>query len=341
VASTKRAAAAAQVGKRGVAGQTWTMTIGARCLRVLGVVVIAGAVAPMARTASAAPRAPARLAVTGGEIDVVFGEGDFDVDRAALIAWVTAGASATVAYYGRFPVAHYRLLIVPIAGEAGVQSGTTWAEGGARTRIFVGEHTTAAQLARDWVMTHEMIHTAFPDLPRAHSWIEEGIATYAEPLARSWTGHAPAAKVWLDLMRGVPHGLPAAGDRGLDHTHTWGRTYWGGALFCLLADVEIRERTHGQRGLIDALRGILAAGGNDQAAWSIDRAFREGDQAVGVPVLEPLYRRMKDRPVATDLPALWRALGVSVAHGELVLDEDAPKAALRRAITAPPTGVSP
>jgi hypothetical protein len=324
------------VGKRGVAGQTYTMTIRASCL--LGVVVIGAA---MARSAVAAPPAPAKLAVTGGEIDVAFGEGHLDLGRAALIGWVTAGASATVAYYGRFPVAHYRVLIVPVADEAGVQSGTTWADGGARTRVFVGEHTTAAQLAHDWVMTHEMIHTAFPDLPRSHSWIEEGIATYAEPLARSWAGQVPAAHVWLDLLHGVPQGLPAAGDRGLDHTHTWGRTYWGGALFCLLADVEIRERTHGKRGLVDALRGILAAGGNDQADWSIDRAFQEADKAVGVPVLEALYRRMKDRPVAVDLTALWRELGISVAHGELVLDEQAPKAAVRRAITAPPAGAAP
>ena len=42
------------------------------------------------------------------------------------------------------------------------------------------------------------------------------------------------------------------GGFGLDNTHTWGRTYWGGAMFCLLADVEIRRRTHNRRGLQDA-----------------------------------------------------------------------------------------
>jgi hypothetical protein len=301
----------------------------------LATAILAGLIALRGPVAHAAPAAT-KLAVTGGEIEVAFGPGHFDLGRAELIAWVSAGASAAIAYYGRFPVAHYRVLLVPVAGEAGVQGGTTWSDGGAHTRISIGEHTTAAQLARDWVMTHEMIHTAFPDLPRTHSWIEEGIATYAEPLGRAWSGHAPPEKVWLDLVWGLPNGLPAADDRGLDRTHTWGRTYWGGALFCLLADIEIRERTHGKRGLVDALRGILAAGGNDQAEWSIDRAFAEADKAVGVPVLTELYRRMKDRPVATDLAALWRDLGVRVAHDELVLDENAAKAAVRRAIAAPP-----
>jgi hypothetical protein len=38
-------------------------------------------------------------------------------------------------------------------------------------------------------------------------------------------------------------GEPGPGDGGLDDTDSWGRTYWGGALFCLLADVRFRERT--------------------------------------------------------------------------------------------------
>jgi hypothetical protein len=104
----------------------------------------------------------------------------------------------------------------------------------------------------------------------------------------------------------------------------------------LLADVEIRERTKGSLGLVDALRGMLTAGGNSQADWSIDRAFQEGDKAIGVPVLEELYRKMKDAPVDTDLGALWRDLGVKATRGELELDDTAPKAAIRRAINARP-----
>ena len=45
---------------------------------------------------------------------------------------------------------------------------------------------------------------------------------------------------------------------------------------------------------------------------------------------------MKDQPVPTDLDALWRRLGI-VRDGRAVrLVEDAPEAALRRAITQPP-----
>jgi hypothetical protein len=286
--------------------------------------------------APAAGAPGAELSVGGAEIDVEVRAGSLDLSRAELLAWVEAGANAVTGYYGRFPVARYRIAIQPVAGQAGVLGGTTWAHGGAHSRILVGEHTTRAQLARDWIMTHEMIHTAFPDQPPAHRWIEEGTATYVEPLARAWAGDYPATKVWADLVDGLPRGLPARGDRGLDHTHTWGRTYWGGALFCLLADIEIRERTGGRRGLVDALRAIVAAGGNSQADWTIERAFREGDKAVGAPVLTELYERMKGAPVAPDLRAIWRSLGVELQRGKIELDDRAPKAAIRRAITARP-----
>lgn len=294
-------------------------------------------------SAASAPRTdPPALRVAGGDIEVAIADGHLDLSRAQLMAWISGSAGAVTAYFGRFPVPHYRILIEPVAGRSGVLSGTTWADGGAHTRMMVGEHATTEDLARDWVMTHEMVHTSFPDQPRSHSWIEEGIATYVEPLARSWVGRYPAGKVWIDLVNGLPNGLPRDGDRGLDHTHTWGRTYWGGALFCLVADLEIRDRSHGRFGLVDALRGILAAGGNDQVDWPIERAFREGDKATGVPVLQELYGSMKDAPVAPDLDALWRSVGVAVTRGALELDEQAPRAASRRAISArAPAPVAP
>ena len=103
---------------------------------------------------------------------------------------------------------------------------------------------------------------AFPSVSRQHHWIEEGLATYVEPIARAQAGSLRAERVWADMVRDMPQGQPGPGDRGLDHTRNWGRTYWGGAVFCLLADVQFRARTGNRRGLQHALRGILAAGGN-------------------------------------------------------------------------------
>jgi predicted metalloprotease with PDZ domain len=135
----------------------------------------------------------------------------------------------------------------------------------------------------------------------------------------------------------MPQGLPAEGDRGLDRTHTWGRTYWGGALFCLLADVAIRERSQGERSLDDGLKAVLAAGGNISARWSLGRTLDAADRGAGAPVIRELYAGMGARPASPDLDRLWKRLGLLVHAGRVDFDEDAPLAALRRAITRGPT----
>ena len=181
-----------------------------------------------------------------------------------------------------------------------------------------------------------MVHLAFPRVAQQHHWLEEGLATYVEPIARVQAGQLPAEQVWRDLVAGLPHGLPQPGDRGLDRTPTWGRTYWGGALFCLRADIEIHKQTGNRYGLQDALRGIVGAGGNIGVIWSVDRALKAGDAAVGVDVLTQLYQEMGPAPVEVNLDELWLQLGVVVREGEVVFDDSAPLAPIRRAITAPP-----
>src|SRR5262249_52901540 len=143
-----------------------------------------------------------------------------------------------------------------------------------------------------------------------HHWIEEGISTYVEPIARVRAKQMNAAQVWFELVRDLPQGQPGEGDRGLDHTHTWGRTYWGGALFCFVADVEIHRRTNNRKGVEDALQGILKAGGDIRQEWELEKALGAGDDATGVAVLRPLYEEMKDKPHPVDLADMWRQLGV-------------------------------
>src|ERR1700693_2518336 len=229
-----------------------------------------------------------RMTIGGSVIDVNFAPGVLETPL-AIRHWIATSACAVTTYYARFPVKHLNLLIVPVEGQRGMLSGRTQGQGGPSTTVFVGQFATEEDLKGDWVMTHEMVHLAFPSVPREHHWIEEGIATYVEPIARSQVGDLSPETVWRELVDGLPKGLPASGDRGLDNTHTWGRTYWGGALFCLVADVEIHRRTNNRYGLQDALRGIVRAGGNMEHDWPLVRALKVGDDAVGVPVLTELY----------------------------------------------------
>jgi hypothetical protein len=273
-----------------------------------------------------------KLQIAGSDIDVVFGSPVSDGLRQMVLDRVKLSAKAIVNYYRRYPVSEVRIDVSPHFGR-GVSGGHASGWDGARIRISVGKESTPADFAEDWVTTHEMVHLAFPSQEDQHHWIEEGQAVYIEPVARARIGELTPDKVWRDMVRDMPQGQPAPGDRGLDYTHTWGRTYWGGAIFCLLADVQIRERTHNQKGLEDALRAVLAEG-NIQSDWPLERAIAVGDKATGVPVLHDLYEQMKATPVTVDLDGLWKKLGVIEQNGHIVFDDSAPLAAVRRAITA-------
>jgi hypothetical protein len=275
------------------------------------------------------------LSIGGAEIDVRFESGDLALSRGALLGWVRESACAVTEYYGRFPVHKVNVMIAPIDEGSGVAAGRTITiDGTPQTRIAVSRSATELSLRNDWIITHEMVHLAFPSVPRQHHWIEEGIATYVEPIARAQIGGLAPEKVWRDLVDGLPQGLPGPGDQGLDNTHTWGRTYWGGALFCLLADVEIHRRTNNHFGLQDALRGIVRAGGNMDYDWPLARALKAGDDATGVPVLMELYDVMKATPVSPELSAMWDRLGVRPSGDSVVFDQTAPLASVVHSIMA-------
>jgi predicted metalloprotease with PDZ domain len=171
-----------------------------------------------------------------------------------------------------------------------------------------------------------------PTVARKHRWLEEGLATYLEPVVRARGGRLPPAEAWGILLDGLPRALPQAPAPGLDQSRTWASTYWGGALFAFLADVSIRERTRNGKGLRDALRGIQAAGGSIAVRWPLERVLEEGDAATGTTALRDLHARMSRR-IEVDLPDLWKRLGVSRRGGAVALDDAAPLARVRRGIT--------
>jgi hypothetical protein len=279
------------------------------------------------------------IRVGGASIQIDFAPGSLDVTQGDVIQWIETAARAVSEYYGRFPVLRSRVLVVPIADESGVLTGTTWGDVDgfpAFTRMRLGQHTTKLTLANDWTMTHEFVHTALPSLSPDHHWLEEGLATYVEPIARAQVGTLSPEQVWGGMMQDMVKGEPQPGEAGLDQTQTWASTYWGGALFCLMADVSIREKTRNQKGLQDALRGILTAGGSISDDWPISKVIAVGDRATGTSVLADLYRKMGEAPsVPIDLAVLWEQLGVRSDHRKIRFNDHAPLARIRQAITSP------
>jgi hypothetical protein len=284
------------------------------------------------------------LRIGGAEIEVELRSDSGGLPAQDIRDWVRKGAVAVTTYYGQFPVQHARIIVTQTNEADRSVHGTTWGDiAGVQglSKMRLGQEVTKADLDADWTMTHEMVHMAFSSLPEESHWLEEGLATYVEPIARAQAGQLSAEKVWEGMISGMPQGQPAWGDRGLDRTHTWGRTYWGGAMFCLMADVRIRQATHNRKGLQDALRAIVATGATIDTERPIDHVLEVGNKATGTTVLTDLYEKWKDNPVPVNLDGLWLALGVKLGSHGVEFDPDAPLSPIRNAILSRTAVASP
>ena len=272
------------------------------------------------------------LSIGGGEIEVVFADGAPGLEQARVMEWIRSGARAVTTYFGRFPVRHVGLLVIA-DDSTRISSGTTYGLSSSAIHIHVGRMADESVFRSDWILVHEMTHLALPNVPQRSEWLLEGNATYVEPIARAQARQIDPSVVWRWALEGMPKGRPLPGDLGLDNTHTWGRTYWGGATFWLLADIGILEQTHGVLGAQEALRAISRRSGGNTASWSVDQVMATGDEATGTHVLSRLYAKMRTAPAAIDMSDLFRRLGVGERGGSIVFDDGAPLAAIRRRIT--------
>jgi hypothetical protein len=165
------------------------------------------------------------ILIGSSRLDIVVEKGLFDVTKHGLLDWVRSAAESVASYYGHFPLPHLLIRITPGVGE-GIGHGMTFGKGGGLVTIQVGAETTRTDFRSDWMLTHEMLHLAFPSVRRDHHWIEEGIATYVEPVARVRARQMEASEMWYELVRDLPQGLPAPGS----HSHV-GENVLGRRIF--------------------------------------------------------------------------------------------------------------
>jgi hypothetical protein len=283
------------------------------------------------------PNPPATLRIGASTIEWVLLPGALPYPPAVVEGWIARSAQAIADYFGAFPVPRVAILVSP-AGDAPAPAwgGSTMGYGGASIRVRAGGGLQA-EADEDWILPHELVHLALPNLPAENRWMEEGLATYVEPIVRCRAGRLSRTEAWAAFRKAMPQGLPGAEDRGLDglaglgRRESWGRTYWGGALFWMLADVELLEKTEGRVGLDDLLRGVLREG-DIRTRWELPRLLDVAQSATGVSVLRDLHARLAAAPGRPDLDALWARLGVLEKDGRVVLDDDAPEAWIRRRI---------
>ena len=265
------------------------------------------------------------------QLSLEFSDSVSKSQKSLIMNWIRNSAMVVKNYYGQFPVKKYRLQLITHNGS-GVSTGTAYGGEEPLIEVHIGNDFTEQELKNDWILIHEMIHLAMPELPRRHHWFLEGQAVYIESIARIQAGQLTEDVVWKSFIKSMPQGLPKKGDKGLDYTPTWGRKYWGGALYCLLADIEIRKRTNNRLGLQHVMRAILNEEYSINRHADIVEILKAGDEAIGLDVLNSMYQKMRATPAQTDLAALWQSLGVSIINGKVSYNKDAPLSNIRAGI---------
>ena len=276
------------------------------------------------------------LEIDGARLEVTALDGALDQSFDDVNAWISTSASAVRDFYRAFPVPRASLTVIPTPERDSVLFGKVLPESEPGVALLLGQHATRKALYSDWILVHELFHLGFPSFFDEGKWLDEGLATYYEPIIRVRAGLYTEAELWDELSARMPQGLPAFTEQGLEKADDFRGIYWGGALACLLADVTARKRDP-QRGLEVGLRALREAGGTASEVWTLADAIAAIDRALGAPTLAPIARDHAQRGSAFDLPALFTALGVQRgAHGAVGLSDSAPLAAVRRAITARP-----
>jgi hypothetical protein len=237
-----------------------------------------------------------------------------------LAAWVSAVAESNRRFWARSPAKGGLIVLIP-SPRGGVPFGRVLSLGGAVVTVLVGQQATDRDLYDDWVLVHEFIHLGSPLMRDTGAWLNEGMATFYEPILRARAGWKPEDDVWREWASQMPRGMPAITGIGLENAGRGG-IYWGGALFVLMAEIESLKASGGKIGFSDCLRSVLAEGGDVTVKWPTMKLIDRCDAMLGAPVIAALAKQHIEQGAAMDLNRLWRRLGVSLAEGGAIRYDD-------------------
>jgi hypothetical protein len=265
-----------------------------------------------------------------GVLRVAILEGVGESGLGDLVDWVGRTAEAESNYWQGFTAKQALLGLVPTSTRRGAGYGRAESGGGVTVMVEIGTEVDRRRLFNDWVLVHELIHTAMPYLRPRGAWFMEGAATYVEPIIRARAGWKSEEEVWREWVENMPRGVQAFAS-GLANA-SGQQNYWAGAIFMLLADLALRRESNGSKGLEDCLGGVLWSGIDGTQRMSVSDYGLACDRVTGTKAMSTLIDRHFNKAEAVDLAALWKELGISLVGGRIVLDDGAPAAQWRKLI---------
>ncbi|HEX2581254.1 MAG TPA: hypothetical protein VHL08_04690 [Dongiaceae bacterium] len=246
-----------------------------------------------------------------------------------LLAWLSDTGKNNIRFWHAPPIDAPLVILVPKGTGDGLEFGRVNAGSGTDILLVIGSRTTPANLYDQWIAVHEFLHQGTPYVRDSGAWLNEGIATYFEPLLRYRAHWKSEDDVWQEWIQHMPTGMRAFEQIGLRQAARGG-VYWGGALFMLLADIGLREASHGRIGMEDCLVEVLHRLGNAEADGRTADIIATCDRMSGTHVVSDLALHHLEHGEPFDLDAIWARLGVKLGPNDKVTyDEHAPLAWLR------------
>jgi hypothetical protein len=260
-----------------------------------------------------------------------------------LIQWLNSGLDALKKAHGAIPVQDIQLLIFPTGpNEETVPWGQVMRGGGDSVHLYVDETKTLAELNADWVLVHELSHLLHPYLVSEDSWLAEGIASYYQNVLRARNGLLDQQIAWKKLLAGFHRGEKQFSQnanlkddtRRLMQERKYMRVYWSGAAIALLADVQLRLESGGQRSL-DTVLGDFSACclPTKNEKWRALELMKRFDELGRTNIFLQLYEKYVREAEFPSLQEAYRALGLTQTAAGVKFDAN-PEALHRTIMSA-------
>lgn len=268
-----------------------------------------------------------------------------DIDAAPIVDWIQETAYNITLAYGRFPNPAARIVVFPIGNtpwpsDSPVLFGRVVRDGGETVELLIDSQQPMQSFYEDWTATHELSHMMLPYLRAEQRWIGEGFAQYYQNVLLARAGRYTENYAWQKLYDGLERGResvpglsPNAAASG-DERNSRMKIYWSGAALALMADVELRQRSHGKESLDTVLDQFQRCCLPSQRTWSGAELFTTFDSFLELPLFMNLYRQYADAAGFPNVRPLLGQLGVAVDDGEVRLRSDTELAEIRAALTA-------
>jgi hypothetical protein len=256
------------------------------------------------------------------------------------MTWLEESARSVSTVSGGFPQDNVQILMVGIGEQ---REPMPWAQvmrgGGISGQFFIDQSRPLSEFSDDWTPTHELSHMLLPYVSSSDRWLSEGLASYYQNVLRARDGRLSEQAAWQKLHEGFRRGVEGTHgqrlqdmSRNMRQNGAYMRVYWSGAAIFMLADIQLRQETNGEKSLDSVLARLHDCCMSQDKTWRARELFNKFDELSGTSIFSDLYNRHVPSAEFPDVFETYGDLGIDSSRRRIRLTQDAHLAEIRSAI---------